>query len=122
MLKRSIDSAKAAKDEEERTSFYSSYERQAMGNLLKRFINRVEQTIDDVVYRVKCKFSQDDNRSKNIQLVQQKMWRNLDRLAESGPHDYEICYGNELNYSDMGKVGSKTQEIAQQVVRRRRGR
>lgn len=122
VLKRSIDSAKAAKDEEERTSFYSSYEKQAMGKLLKRFINRVEQTIDDVVYRVKCKFSQDDNRSKNIQLVQQKMWRNLDRLAESGPHDYEICYGNELNYSDMGKVGSKTQEIAQQVVRRRRGR
>ena len=53
-------------------AFYSSYEKQAMGKLLKRFINRVEQTIDDVVYRVKCKFSQDDNRSKNIQLVQQK--------------------------------------------------
>ena len=93
-----------------------------MGSLLNRFLNRDEQTIDVVVYRIKCKFSEDDNRSKNIQLVHQKMWINFDRLAESGPHDYEICYGNELNYSDMGKVGSKTQEIAQQVVRRRRGR
>lgn len=98
---------------------YSSFELKAIGHFVQKLIHKLEDEVSGLIKMAKWSLNEHSNRSKNIQSINDQMWRNLDRIARTGPNDNEIRFGEHLDIDSMNEIGTQASEVARQVIRRR---
>lgn len=71
---------------------------------------------------LKSEFNDSHKRSAGIEVATNTIWSNLERLARNGPNDYEINFDEDLDYESMGEIGQQSLEVAQEIIRKGRGK
>ena len=118
----SRDIRKASLDEEEsEEEWYGSSEKRAIKNVTNR-ICEVLMGAKDRFTRVFQNYFMDPVKKKsNINQIKTSMWDRIEELALTGPKDEELSL-EKMQTAEKEEVVGQVQEMAQQLVPRRKGR
>ena len=118
----SRDIRKASLDEEEsEEEWYGSSEKRAIKNVTNR-ICEVLMGAKDRFTRVFQNYFMDPVKKKsNINQIKTSMWDRIEELALTGPKEEELSL-EKMQTAEKEEVVGQVQEMAQQLVPRRKGR
>ena len=63
-----------------------------------------------------------ERKEKNVGRIKESMWNQLEKLAVSGLKEEELNVNKSIPEGKKEEVAEQVQEVATQMVRRRRGR
>lgn len=101
---------------------YGYQDKKILRGLVDRIRNNFLKAKSEFTSFLKSELKETNKRKDGIETVKTVIWSNLEKLAKKGPNDYEIRFGEELDYKSMGEIGQQSQEVAQEIIQKRRGR
>ena len=108
-------------EEESEEEWYGSSEKRAIKNVTNR-ICEVLMGAKDRFTRVFQNYFMDPVKKKsNINQIKTSMWDRIEELALTGPKDEELSL-EKMQTAEKEEVVGQVQEMAQQLVPRRKGR
>ena len=102
--------------------YYGYQDKRILRGLVDRIKSKFQEAKSEFTSFLKYEFKDTHKRSAGIEAVTNTIWSNLERIARNGPNDYEIHFGEDLDYESMGEIGQQSQEVAQEIIRKGRGK
>ncbi len=114
---------KTDEEVENSSSLYiSSSERHLMRKVVTAVVDKLQDTKEHFMKVFRSAFLGPGARTENVKQVKNSIWKKLEALAKSGIKEEDIKLSKDTQPDKAEEVAEHAQEVATQMIRRRRGR